>query len=141
MTVRSLKAAMASALLLTIASSFAMPAAAGPMEFCDGSACKTAVVVNSSNTVVTRVVVTQLNKGGCAKVEKTHNANMIDTDPSTQFRLKINPACTYRVAFKTTKGCVGDKVREISPDDVKNGVEGVVLNKACGSLTVGWIRD
>lgn len=131
MTGRTLKAAIVPTLLLVIACSHAIPAVAADMDFCSGSRpCKPGDISNESAAVVTAVTVTQLNDDACAAVKKRHTKNLKTLD------LLLKPACTYKVTFETTKGCTGDKVGKITPDNIANGRTRLDLVGGCGTLQV-----
>ena len=131
MTKGGLKAAIVPALSLLIASSCAMPAAATEIDFCGGSnGCEKIEMRNNASVVVTKVTVDQLT---CGWKKKTHDQNMLLGD---KFSLKVGSRCEYYVAFKTTKGCIGDTATGIGPGDIEAGVKTLILKGACGSLSV-----
>jgi hypothetical protein len=135
---RILEAAALPALLLTIALAYGAPAAAADMDFCSGSTCKFGQVQNGSTATVVRVKVSQLGKDGCSAVEKTHEKNM--PGGLFGFRIKIDPTCTYHVKYQTTKGCIGNKDKKITPTNIAKGKTRLILDSLCGTLVVKQLK-
>ncbi len=132
------------AILLTAAgfSLSAGSAHAAAANFCnaeDGCATDYTVYVdNNASVTVTSVNITQ-EKGdaSCENVKKTvsrYVAGGIGLDPGQTFRISVNPICKYKVVYKTTKGCAGDKTTHIKPSDFAASRDTVKLINACGTL-------
>lgn len=133
-----------SALLLTSAglALSAGSAHAAAVDFCiseDGCAeAETVYIENNAAATVTSVNITQeQGAASCQKVKKTvsrNSAGGIDFQPGQSFRISVDPLCKYKVVFKTTKGCTGDKTAHITPSDFAALKYVVKLRKACGTL-------
>jgi hypothetical protein len=138
---RVVEAAVLPALLVLIPLSYAAPAAATDMAFCSGD-CGNIHVINRADVVVTDVVVRQLADSAniCAAAKKTHKANLgkQGTSPYNEsaFDIKVDRQCAYRVKFNTTKGCVGNKDKKITPDEIADDKTQIVLHGRCGTLKV-----
>ena len=133
-----------SALLLT-AAGFALivgSAHAAAVDFCtseDGCAdAETVFIENNAAATVTSVNITQeKSAASCEKVKKTVSRNVAGgtgMDPGQTFRISVNPIGKYKVVYKTTKGCVGDKTTHIKPSDFAASRNTVKLLNACGTL-------
>lgn len=121
---------------------FAGSAHAAAANFCNAEdGCTTDFTVyveNNASVTVTSVNITQ-EKGAasCEKVKKTVSRNVAGgtgMDPGQTFRISVNPICKYKVVYKTTKGCVGDKTTHIKPSDFAASRDTVKLLNACGTL-------
>lgn len=135
MTRRRLKAAIVPALLLAAASFCSVPASAADIDFCKGAtSCKNGQVDNGSMALVTKVVVNQMNEGGCVPFTKTYSQDM--ANGSSGFSIGMKPECTYKVTYKTTKGCMGHKDTKITPADIESGKTKLLLQGLCGSLRI-----
>lgn len=129
----------------TGAISLAVPVASAQAGFCDsGKDCRTVKIVNSASTVVTSVKITQQSTdGACETDERQYTQNLSATGggpdgfSSQSFSIGMMTTCTYKVKFKTTKGCKGDKVAHIGPKQFRNGKNGVKLYRTCGTLKAG----
>jgi len=100
--------------------------------------CTEIKIQNSSSTIVTAVVLTQEQTGGkCALDERKVTQNLTGgTSTSESYAISVNPHCQYKVKFKTTSGCAGDKTTHMQPTQIQKGLKSVVLQGACGSLKV-----
>ncbi|MEL6829388.1 MAG: hypothetical protein AAFO63_04555 [Pseudomonadota bacterium] len=133
-----------SALLLSSAG-FALTAGsahAAAASFCkseDGCTTDyTVYVENNASVTVTSVNITQeQGDSSCKKVKKKVSRNMAGgtgIDPGESYRVSVNSLCKYKVVYKTTSGCVGDKTTHIKPSDFAAGRDTVKLLNACGTL-------
>lgn len=111
-------------------------------DFCTAQTeCFYAFVENDASATVTSVNITQQDgKQSCDKVEKTIKQNLAGgtgIDPGQSAKWAANPVCRYKVVFKTTKGCTGDKVAHLKPSHMADERNVVKLQGACGSLSAG----
>ncbi|MEL7040392.1 MAG: hypothetical protein AAGL90_02640 [Pseudomonadota bacterium] len=111
-------------------------------DFCSNETeCFYAFVDNEASVTVTSVNITQQDgKQSCAKVEKTVKQNLAGgtgMDPGQNAKWAANPVCRYKVVFKTTKGCTGDKVAHLKPSHMADDRNVVKLQGACGTLRAG----
>lgn len=92
------------------------------MDFCEkdmNGVCAIAKVQNQATAVVKKVVVEQRGKNCHRKVTKTHKRNLIAGSNNNTFRMKVSSECQYRVVFKTTSGCTGDKDVVLKPENIR----------------------
>lgn len=115
---------------------------AAAVDFCNSEdGCSDALTVyieNNASVTVTSVNITQ-EKGdaSCQKVKKNvsrNSAGGTGIEPGQSFRISVNSLCKYKVVYKTTKGCTGDKATHIGPSDFASLKETVKLKNACGTL-------
>lgn len=126
---------MASALIAS-----AGPAAAELPDFCsDEDQCVYAFVENKASATVTSVKIKQQSgPNDCVSgEEKTISGNLAGGTPGFPGEgiwFQVDPTCKYKIVFKTTSGCVGDKTTHFYPDDLKKDDPGAKLIGACGTL-------
>lgn len=126
----------------TGAIALASPMASAQAGFCDGGDdCQVVKIKNSSSTTVISVNVTQQSTDGACEVDKRHyKENLSDMVGGPvglngeSFSIGMLTTCKYKVKFKTTKGCAGDKVSHIGPKNFRNGKNAVKLDGGCGTL-------
>lgn len=109
-------------------------------DFCgDATTCQDITINNRSAALVTSVKVTQeKTDGACALDDRNFSKNLngmggenVDGD---YFSLSVNTSCQYKIKYKTTDGCTGDKTTHLTPDNFKKGKTYTELRGACGSL-------
>ena len=125
-------------LLVLMAGAISPPGFANT-EFCTYlDECSEIKIQNSSSALVTSVVITQEKTGGkCALDERTVSQNLTGgTTSSESFKILANARCQYKVQFKTTNGCTGDKTTHMRTAQLEKGLSSVALKGACGSLKV-----
>lgn len=125
-------------LLALLAGAISLPGFA-EADFCSyGGECSEIKIQNSSSALVTSVVFTQEKTGGtCALDEQTVSQNLTGgTKTSESYSIFVKSACQYKVQFKTTSGCSGDKTTHMKPAQLEEGLKSVTLKGACGSLKV-----
>ena len=108
-------------------------------DFCTApSECSDIKIQNSSSAIVTSVVITQEQTGGkCTLEESTVTQNLTGgTTTSESYKIRVNPHCQYKVKFKTTSGCAGDKTTHMKAPQIQKGLKLVQLKGGCGSLKV-----
>ena len=116
------------------------PASAEAASFCANlNTCKNVYVENNASVTVLAVNITQEQgdsscEGGVKKTVSRDLAGGTGIDPGQSFKFSANAICKYKIAFKTTKGCTGDKVTHIGPKDFKKTFNTVKLQGACGTL-------
>jgi len=129
---RILPAALLPLLFLLAAPSLAI---ARPVEFCGNGSCQTIAIINRSSATVTRVKFRQFSEQSwntaCPKLNKSRKKNMGMND---KFKVKLKTVCSYRITFKTTKGCTGNKVAYLTPDKMRDGYYAVALRRGCDDL-------
>lgn len=109
-------------------------------DFCgDAGSCQEMGVYNRSAALVTSVVITQeKTDGACTLDERTITQNLTGISGNNAegegFTINANTNCQYKVKFKTTSGCTGDKTTHMTPKNFENGKNYVELKGACGSL-------
>jgi hypothetical protein len=126
------------ALLATLTAAISMPAIADS-DFCGNApSCQDFSVYNRSAALVTSVLITQeKTDGACITDERTFTQNLNGIGGANMdgdgFTVSANTSCKYKVKFKTTSGCAGDKTNHMAPSDfaTKNYVE---LVNGCGTL-------
>lgn len=112
---------------------------AAAANFCNGEeTCTTAYIENNASATVTSVNITQeQGDASCEKVKKTvsrNSAGGTGIDPGQSFRVSVNSVCKYKIVYKTTKGCTGDKTTHFKPSDFAAYRNTVKLQNACGTL-------
>ena len=131
--------------LLTVSVLAALPANAERTvraDFCTTQTeCFYAFVENDASVTVTSVNITQQDgTQSCDREEKTIKQDLAGgtgMDPGQNAKWAANPVCRYKVVFKTTKGCTGDKVAHLKPSHMADNRNVVKLQGACGSLSAG----
>ena len=115
-------------------------AASANSDFCNGATkCMYINVANRSAALVTSVKVTQeKTDGACSYDERNFSQNLngaggenMDGD---SFRLKVSTTCKYKIKFKTTNGCTGDKTTHLTPKKFAEGQGYAELKYGCGTL-------
>lgn len=101
--------------------------------------CVKVLVENDANVTAISVKIAQKEDtaASCAKLEKKHKDNLVGAglnDHGDYFTFFAKVGCSYRVTFKTTKGCGGDKVAKLTAKKIKKGQSRVVFSGNCGSL-------
>ena len=130
-------ATLAAASAVTV---FCSGAAFANKDFCgDAGTCQDMGVYNRSAALVTSVVITQeKTDGACDYDQRTFSQNLSGTGGDNMdgdgYEITANTNCKYKVKFKTTDGCSGDKTTHMSPNDFANDKNYVELKGACGSL-------
>lgn len=140
--------------LITAAAIVAISGAAHASEgYCDAGEkdCTSVKIFNGSSALVKSVKVTQqTTDGACEKVEHKYSKNLSTVGGGSvgirpkSITLHFKNTCRYKVKFKTTSGCTGDKVGHIGPSAFAKGKNAVGLLHDCGSLKVGvrtWQED
>ncbi|MEL7108782.1 MAG: hypothetical protein AAGL99_05910 [Pseudomonadota bacterium] len=114
---------------------------ASEINFCDSDegGCIKAWVENRSSALVTAVNITEQNgddscDGGLKKTEEKNMVGGARVAEGAEFAFYAKKICKYKVKFKTTSGCTGDKVQHLKPSDFADGYYVVKLNNACGTL-------
>ncbi|MEM7329377.1 MAG: hypothetical protein AAF437_11595 [Pseudomonadota bacterium] len=129
-------AALASACMFSTFSGFAF----AESDFCGSdNECQNMGVYNRSAALVTSVVITQeKTDGACALDERTYSQNLTGVGGANMdgdgFTVSVSPNCQYKIKFKTTSGCTGDKTTHLTPSNFENGKQYVELKGGCGSL-------
>jgi len=116
-------------------------AQASEVNFCDSedNGCLKVWVENRSSALVTAVNITEQHgddscEGG---LKKTQDRNMVGgagAAEGAEFSFRAKEICKYKVKFKTTSGCSGDKVQHLTPSNFEDGYHVVKLDNACGTL-------
>lgn len=130
------------ALLIGSAHVFVGPVAqASEVNFCDSddNGCLKAWVENRSSALVTAVNITEQHgddscEGGLKKTQDNNMVGGAGAAEGAEFSFRAKKICKYKVKFKTTSGCTGDKVQHLTPSDFKDGYYVVKLDNACGTL-------
>jgi len=123
------------------------PAAADAVSFCAaGDECTTFYVENSASATVLSVNITQEQgdsscEGGLKKTVTRDLAGGTSLDPGQSFKVSANKICKYKVVYKTTSGCTGDKTTHIGSSDFANAFNVVKLQNACGTLKAKISRN
>lgn len=114
---------------------------AAAADFCqlDEPNCVKLYVKNVSSTTVKSVKITQEqgDKSCQAGVTKTIKQNLTggtDVAPGEKVKFYADKTCKYKVKFKTTKGCTGDKTTHFNSADFLSRNNVAQLNGACGTL-------
>lgn len=113
--------------------------ASADKDFCgERTACQDMGVYNRSAALVTSVTITQeQTDGACTEDKRTFTQNLSGLGGANMdgdgFTISANSSCRYKVKFKTTSGCTGDKSNHMEPSDfsTKNYIE---LVNGCGTL-------
>lgn len=115
-------------------------AAADLPNFCtDDDQCVEVYVQNKASATVTSVKIKQQSgPNNCESgEEKTISGNLAGGTPGFPGEgvwFHVDPMCKYKIVFKTTSGCTGDKTTHFYPDDLKKEDFGAKLTGACGTL-------
>ena len=115
-------------------------AAADLPNFCtDDDQCVEVYVQNKASVTVTSVKIKQQSgPNNCESgEEKTISGNLAGGAPAFPGEgvwFNVDPMCKYKIVFKTTSGCTGDKTTHFYPDDLKKTDVGAKLTGACGTL-------
>ena len=109
-------------------------------DFCgNADTCQEMGVYNRSSALVTSVVITQeKTDGACIYDKRTFSKNLSGTGGDNMdgdgYTITANTTCKYKIKFKTTDGCTGDKTTHMTPSNFANGKYYVELKGGCGSL-------
>ena len=112
-------------------------------SFCniDEDGCVQARVENIASATVTSVNITQEQgdkscEGGVKKSISQNLAGGTNLTPGvgSSATFYANSICKYKVKFKTTDGCSGDKTTHIKPSDFYSGEKTALLSGGCGTL-------
>lgn len=132
-------------LLKSLYLSLAALALSGPAlaskNFCgEISDCRKIRISNEASVLVTSVTVTQQpTDGACTKDQRHYGQNLRSANKNLSadaFNIFVNPACKYKIKYKTTPGCIGDKTGYLTSQKFADLANYVALKKACGSLKV-----
>lgn len=114
---------------------------ASEVNFCDADegGCTKAWVENRSSALVTAVNITEQHgddscEGGLKKTQEQNMVGGARVAEGAEFAFYAKKICKYKIKFKTTSGCTGDKVQHLKPSDFEDGYFVVKLNNACGTL-------
>ena len=132
----------AMALLIGLSAEIAPARAEAALKFCDIDTvkkCMVAALKNRSTATVLSTEVTQKHgtKDGyhCERDVRNITRNMTGGGNSgMQLRIHVHPSCRYEVKFNTTAGCGGDKIGQLSSNNLKNRRRQMKLVGACGTL-------
>lgn len=109
-------------------------------DFCgEAKNCQDITVNNRSAALVTSVKITQeKTDGDCTLDERNFSQNLnglagsdMQGDSITR---QVNTDCKYKIKYKTTDGCTGDKTTHLSPSDFAKGQSYTELKGGCGGL-------
>ena len=110
-------------------------------SFCnvDEPNCVKLYVKNSASATVKSVKLTQEQgsktcKGGVEKTIKKNVTGGTSITPGEKVAFYADQSCKYKVKFKTTSGCTGDKTTHFNSDDFISGRNLAELSGACGTL-------
>lgn len=111
-------------------------------NFCrDATGCERLQIKNQSAVVIKSVKITQEKTGdACDEVKNTYSQNLAAVGGGQQgmkgesFKISVYPTCKYKIQFRTTSGCTGDKTTHMAPEDFTNGKTTAALQDGCGSL-------
>lgn len=116
-------------------------AAADVPSFCNaGEAnCVKAHLENVSSATVKSTDITQeAGKNNCdGGIKKTISQNLTGgtkLTPGEKVTFYVDKRCKYKVKFKTTSGCSGDKTTHISSADLGAGENVARIEGGCGTL-------
>lgn len=124
----------------------ALVAVSGPasaqMGFCEyGKTCTKVKIANDSSGLVKAVNITQKTTDGACdykKIKHGDNLSGLGGGPGglkgESFTIRLRTTCEYKIKYKTTSGCTGDKVAHITPEKFTAGKNAVSLSEACGTL-------
>lgn len=129
---------------LLIASTLALTGAAAQaseVNFCSSEEgiCTKAWVENASSALVTSVDITEEHgddscDGGLKKTQEQNMVGGASAAEGAEFAFYAKKNCKYKIKFKTTDGCTGDKVQHLKPSDFADEYNVVKLINACGTL-------
>ena len=110
-------------------------------NFCkDQDQCVEVYVQNKASATVTSVKIKQQSgPNNCESgEEKTISGNLAGGTPGFPGEgvwFQVDPLCKYKIVFKTTNGCTGDKTTHFYPEDLSQKSDwGAKLTGACGTL-------
>lgn len=110
-------------------------------SFCniDEGNCVKAHLENVSSATITSTKVTQeAGKNACiGGIEKTISQNLTGgtkLSPGEKVTFYVDKTCKYKVKFKTTSGCTGDKTTHLSSSDIQSGSNTARIEGGCGTL-------
>ena len=109
-------------------------------DFCgDAGSCRDMGVYNRSAALVTSVVITQEKTDGACTLDErkfTKNLNGLGGEnmDGDGFTVSANTKCKYKIKFKTTSGCTGDKTAHMKPGNFAENKTYVELKNGCGTL-------
>lgn len=94
---------------------------------------------NVSSATVKSVALTQEQgdkscEAGLKKTIKKNLSGGTDIAPGEKVTFYADKTCRYKVKFKTTKGCLGDKTTHIGAVDLRENRDTAVLKGGCGTL-------
>ncbi len=114
---------------------------ASEVNFCnaDDGLCIKAWVENASAALVTSVDITEERgddscDGGLKKTQKQNMVGGASAAEGAEFAFYAKSNCKYKIKFKTTDGCTGDKVQHLKPSDFADDYNVVKLINTCGTL-------
>nr|WP_070958942.1 hypothetical protein [Hyphomonas sp. Mor2] len=123
---------LAASLLLALTLSSAANAEA---NFCGiNGDCADITIKNISSALVTAVKIEQHTTDGACKYADNNYSQNLSGWSEESFEVALNVNCKYKIKFKTTSGCSGDKTTHLTPENFAAGKEKVQLEGACGSL-------
>lgn len=116
--------------------------AAAQASFCGvDQTCLGLKVINNSSALVTSVKLTQEStSGACTKDARRVTRNLAGIAGGSgggggeSFTIGVNTACQYKVKYKTTSGCTGNKTAHMTVKKFAAGQTYVDLSGSCGSL-------
>jgi len=104
------------------------PAGAKP----ESETCKTLKLFNQSGVSAKAVnVIQQPNEAGCTKDERRFTDNIPD---GRILQIQVNPACKYKIRFKTKSACSGDSTAYMTPSKFAENKNTVYLTGKCPQL-------
>lgn len=141
---------MRAALLFIVAALLAgSGAASAQMGFCYyGNSCTTVKVYNDSSALVKAVNITQKTTDGACEYKKVKHGDNLSGLGGGQgglkgqsFTIRMKTTGEYKIKYKTTSGCTGDKVAHLTPAKFSAGKDAVSLSEACGTLKTNVFKE
>ena len=111
-------------------------------NFCsEGDSCIEVEIHNRSAALVKSVKIEQhTTDGACEYSDNTFSQNLSGTGGDNMegdsFMVDLDKSCKYKIKFKTSSGCTGDKTTHLTPEDFADSKSLAQLRGACGSLKV-----
>lgn len=128
----------------TLLSAALIPLTAGlahaEVSFCtdDGNCVKAHLENVSSSTVTSTNITQEAGKNDCeGGIKKTVSQNLVGgtkLTPGNKTVFYVDKRCKYKVKFKTTSGCSGDKTTHLSSADIREGNNVARIEGGCGTL-------